>query len=263
MTSQKTNSPFISIIITVLNGAKTLQTCLDSIQDQTFSEYELVLIDGGSTDGSDQIAINSKIRDKTVRIVPELGLYAGLNLGIRLSTGKWLYFIGADDRLHNFETLQEVSKSILAKHEDARVMVGSVNFLKQKIFFQPILGSPFFLRHSVHHQGMFYDRTVFNKSMYDESMRIASDYEFNMKLALMGVPHQLMNVVVCDFGGDGVSENQLKKGFLEMQQSHVRLFKGLNRVWVMQLFWLRRRVGALLRHFELREIRLELKRIFG
>ncbi|GAB4015102.1 glycosyltransferase [Spirosoma koreense] len=255
--------PFISIIITVLNGEETLEECLNSIYEQTYSNYELVIVDGGSTDHTIDIINTSPIANKVVNILPGSGLYAGLNAGVSLSTGEWLYFLGADDKLHNFDTLQKVSGMIKHKKETTKVLVGNVNCVKQKNILRPKFGSPYLLRHSVHHQGMFYHKSVFAKLSYNESMRIASDYEFNLRLAIIGIPHQSMDIIVCDFAGDGISENQLNRGYSEMQQAHERLFNGFDFLWVKKYFWLRRKTGALLRHYNLLKFRMWLKNIFG
>ena len=124
------NQPFISIIITVLNGEQTLRECLLSIANQTFFNYELVVVDGGSKDHSVQIANESTISNKIVRVIPGIGLYAGLNAGIKLSVGKWLYFIGADDELRTPDTLQNVSQQINAGKSDTQVFVGSVECVR-------------------------------------------------------------------------------------------------------------------------------------
>lgn len=255
--------PFISIIITVLNGAQTLSKCLNSISSQTFSDYELVIIDGGSHDGTLEIIDESIVKNKKVNVLPGAGLYAGLNAGVKLSTGKWLYFIGADDELYSHDTLQKVYEVIKTKDDEAKVIVGKVACIKQGLLLEPKFGSPYMMRHQVHHQGMFYYRAIFTDSLYNENMRIASDYEFNLRLALIGTPHQSMDIIVCNFGGDGISENQFKKGYAEMQQVHKRLFKGIGRLWAMNYFWLRRSTGLLLRQYNFSETRLVLKKLFG
>ncbi|WP_460996051.1 glycosyltransferase [Spirosoma harenae] len=257
------SQPLISIIITVLNGAETINETLISIANQTFPDYELVIVDGGSKDRTVEIINASSVKKKTIRVMPGLGLYAGLNAAVKLSVGEWLYFMGADDALHSKDTLQKVAEILKRKQTDARVIVGDVDCVRQGERLRPKFGSPYLMRHQVHHQGMFYDRNIFNDLLYNEQMRIASDYEFNLKLALLGIPHQSMDIIICDFGGDGISENQLKKGYAEMQQAHKRLFKGFGLYWVMNYFWLRRTTGAMLRRFNLFGFRSGLKRLFG
>lgn len=257
------NYPLISIIITVLNGAKTIEGSLNSISQQNFTDYEVVIIDGGSSDDTANIINASSVNKKTVRVIPRLGLYAGLNTGIRISVGQWLYFMGADDKLHSVDTLQEAAKFLNSSAKDTKVTVGDVQCVKQNCILRPMFGSPYLMRHQVHHQGMFYRREVFDNLLYNERMRISSDYELNLKLALAGIPHQAMKVIVCDFGGDGVSENQLDQGYREMQQVHKQLFKGIGRFWAVNYFWVRRRTGALTRRYNLTSLRAGLKKVFG
>lgn len=227
------HQPFVSIIITILNGEKTIAQCLDSIKCQSFLDYEVVVVDGGSTDQTIAIINKDKIINKQVHVVPGLGLYAGLNFGIKVSKGKWLYFLGCDDELYSTDTLQKVSDVIKKDTTNTEVFVGNVQCVKQENLLRAKFGSLYLMRYQVHHQGMFYDREVFNNLMYDENRRIISDYELNLKLAINDVPHKYMDIIVCNFGGDGISENQAKHGFSEMQDVHRQLFSGLTRKWVV------------------------------
>lgn len=89
----------ISIIIATWNAAKTLNRCLDSIVPQLTDETELILVDGGSTDDTNEI-INSYGDKIAVHISePDKGIYDAWNKGVKASHGKWVAFIGADDVL--------------------------------------------------------------------------------------------------------------------------------------------------------------------
>lgn len=255
--------PVISIIITVLNGAMTINDTLLSIECQTVSDYELIIVDGGSEDDTVSIAKASTIVNKIVKVIPGAGLYAGLNAGVKLASGSWLYFMGADDKIHQRDTLENVINFIMNKRKETRVLVGNVNCVKQGNVLYPMFGSPYLMRYQSHHQGMFYDRSLFNNMLYDETKRIASDYGFNLRLALLSIPHEAINIVTCDFGGDGVSEKQLKRGYEEMQQIHKELFSGLSQKWIVNYFWIRRRTGSMLRRYDLFKIRAAIKYLLG
>ncbi len=89
----------ISIIIATYNAYGSLRTCLDSIVPQLTSEVELVIIDGGSKDNTNDI-IKSYGDKVSVHISePDKGIYDAWNKGIKLCHGKWIMFIGADDIL--------------------------------------------------------------------------------------------------------------------------------------------------------------------
>lgn len=261
--SLNVSKPLFSVIITVLNGADTLLGLFNSLENQLFTNYELILVDGGSTDGTLELFNQAQIENKKIVVEPGCGIYKGLNTGVFHSTGEWLYFIGADDKLFDNTTLQDIAASINSLNRPIQVLVSSVFCEKQNETLRPMLGSPYLFRHQVHHQGVFYKRNVFDKLHYDENRRIASDYELNLTLALNASPHLLISIVTCSFGGDGISENQLSLRNLEIEQIHSKLFTGLTKHWIRLIFSIRTNTGALLRRKKLLRIRSVLKRIFG
>ena len=253
--------PLISIIITILNGEKTISQCLDSIAFQSFVDYEVVIVDGGSTDRTVEIVNKNRLTKKKVHVLPGLGLYAGLNAGISVSIGKWLYFIGCDDELYSSDTLQKVANVITKDSGSTKVFVGDVQCVKQKNLLRAKFGSPYLMRYQVHHQGMFYNRNVFDELLYDENRKIISDYELNLRLALSKVPHQPMDIIVCNFGGDGISENQAKRGFDEMQQVHRQIFNGIVREWVVNYCLLQRNIVLIRKRLNLVNLKVKISRL--
>lgn len=91
--------PQISIIIPVFNASSSLSRCINSILDQSFSNYELLLIDDGSSDGSRDICEDYARRDKRIRVFCKTngGVSSARNLGIENSKGDYIMFIDADD----------------------------------------------------------------------------------------------------------------------------------------------------------------------
>lgn len=254
------HQPLISIIITILNGEKTLKQCLNSIANQTFTKYELVIVDGGSIDRSLSIINESELVNKTVRVLPGIGLYAGLNMGTSLAIGQWFYFMGSDDELYDFDTLQKVANAIETRDSKTKVIVGNVQYVKQDFIFRPQLGSPYWLRYNVHHQGIFYDRNIFTGTRYDESFFISSDYELNLKLSLSKVPHQHLDIIICRIGEDGISNTQIKRSSAEIHKIHHRLFKGATRQWVVNYFKFKRAILLARRRLNLVNLKVRIKR---
>ena len=255
------NQPLISIIITVLNGEKTIRQCLESIAKQTFTGYEVVIVDGGSSDETVSIVNEVNLPNKRLHIIPGLGLYAGLNAGIKQSVGQWLYFIGCDDELNDSVTLENVANVINEDTDGAKVFVGSVACVKQDNVLHPKFGSPYLMKYQVHHQGMFYNRHVFDNLLYDENRRIISDYELNLKLALNKVPHQYMDLIICRFGGDGISENQAQRGYVEMQEVHKQIFKGWYRILTLTFCSLQHNIVLARKRLNLVNLKVRFKRL--
>ena len=89
--------PLITIIIAVFNGAKTLQQCIDSVAQQSYPNKELIIIDGGSKDGTlDLLKANSEKIDYWVSETDN-GIYNAWNKGLAQANGDWICFLGADD----------------------------------------------------------------------------------------------------------------------------------------------------------------------
>jgi CDP-glycerol glycerophosphotransferase len=93
--------PQISVIVPIYNVEAYLPACLDSLQAQTFRDFEVVVVDDGSPDGSRAIAEEYAGRDRRIRIVtrPNGGLGAARNTGVRVARGHFLTFLDSDDEL--------------------------------------------------------------------------------------------------------------------------------------------------------------------
>lgn len=94
-------SHLVSIIIPVFNTKLFLSRCIDSVLNQSFSDFELLLIDDGSTDGSSSICDYYAQRDKRIRALHKKneGVSSARNLGMDSACGEWLYFVDSDDEL--------------------------------------------------------------------------------------------------------------------------------------------------------------------
>lgn len=97
------DSPLISIIVPVYNVEEYIAECIDSILSQTFTDWELILVDDGSTDGSGKICDEYALKDKRIKVIHKENGGAALarNRGIDIATGNYITFIDGDDVLLN------------------------------------------------------------------------------------------------------------------------------------------------------------------
>lgn len=89
-------APLVSIILSVYNGEQYLDKCLSSIYDQSFKDYELIIVNDGSTDGTEEI-LKMYNHKATILHQENKGVSKALNRGIELSQGKYVCFISHDD----------------------------------------------------------------------------------------------------------------------------------------------------------------------
>jgi len=89
----------VSVIMSVYNGGKYLEKAIESILNQTYKDFEFIIIDDGSTDGSPAIARRFAQRDKRITVLtqPNAGPAKARNTALQQARGEWLAFIDSDD----------------------------------------------------------------------------------------------------------------------------------------------------------------------
>lgn len=105
-------TPFFSIIIPVYNVAPYLRECLDSVLAQTFTDWEAICVDDGSTDGSGAILDEYAARDPRFRVIHQTnaGVSAARNRALDVAKGEWVWFVDSDDSIkpHALETFAKI-----------------------------------------------------------------------------------------------------------------------------------------------------------
>ncbi len=223
-----------SIIVPTLNCRAKVGTCLGSILGQSYGDLEIVVVDGGSADGTAELV--SSLADPRIGLVQATGssIYRAMNIGIANSSGEYLLFLGADDILYSASTLQELSPYAT---EGADLIVGNV-LVGGKPFLSRIEPDLSF-RHTVHHQGVLYRRNVFDRfGVFDDRFRLLGDFELNRRLIETGATVLQVDMFISRCGDQGVSKRRIWRLRLE----RLRLIKD----WPAYLLshWRRRWGGA-------------------
>lgn len=170
MTAQENKSPLLSIITVCLNAPNLEETC-KSIVNQTFQDFEWIVIDGGSN--AETLAIFEKYRYRMNYFVSEKdsGIYDAMNKGIKVSTGKWLNFMNGGDAFYTSDTLKNISHDLNIDN-DNDVIYGKSLFYKDNkrfVFDAPDKIDIDYLYHStIPHQASFIRKSIFNEiGMYN------------------------------------------------------------------------------------------------
>ncbi len=123
----------ISIIVPVYKVEKYLKKCVDSILAQTFSDFELILVDDGSPDNSGRICDDYAKKDARVRVVHKQngGLSSARNAGIEVAKGKYLGFVDSDDYIA--EDMYELLYKAIIKEEADLSICGIYDVYEEKI----------------------------------------------------------------------------------------------------------------------------------
>ena len=111
---------FFSIILPIYNVEKYLRECIDSILKQNFSDYEIILVDDGSTDSSPQICDEYEKRDNRIKVVHKSngGLSDARNCGTNIAQGNYIIYIDSDDYIITENFLTDLYKKIELEQSD-------------------------------------------------------------------------------------------------------------------------------------------------
>jgi glycosyltransferase involved in cell wall biosynthesis len=194
-------APILSVIVVCKNPGRRLPAALASVWEQRHVQPELIVIDGGSTDGTVVWLESQRARLATLISEPDRGVYDAMNKGVTHAHGEWVYFLGADDRLAGDMVLSEVVNWM--KKTEAGVVVGEAAFDDGRLYKLHSQVNAI-ARNFVHHQGAFYRRTLFEENGgFDPALAVQADYEFNVRLwkgrvRFKPIP---LRIAACGIGG--------------------------------------------------------------
>ncbi len=193
-----------SIITINLNNANGLKETIDSVVNQTYHNYEFLIIDGGSIDNS--ISIIKLYKDKIDYWVsePDNGIFNAMNKGIKASHGEYLIFMNSGDCFKNGKVLEESLPYL-----GADFVIGQIESKdKHKILNYELsdISMMTFYKGAIPHQATFHKRSLFENSQYDENLKISSDWKFFFqKIIFENASYSLEPFIICSFDTHGIS----------------------------------------------------------
>ena len=197
----------LSIITVNLNNGEGLQKTIESVVNQTFQDYEYIVIDGASTDKS--VDVIKQYADKITYWVsePDKGIYNAMNKGILHAKGEYCLFLNSGDALLP-EILCEVFKDTFS--ED--VVFGEIACVNETATVEitntrlPLTMFQFY-RNSIPHPASFIKRSLLGEDMYDENYQIISDWDFFVKkIIIEDCSYRYLAYPISVFQKGGVSE---------------------------------------------------------
>ena len=173
----------ISIIIATFNAGETLQDCLDSIVMQSFKGIEVVVVDGGSTDQTIPILERTILPGLTWRSEPDNGIFDAMNTGIDRASGRWLYFMGSDDRL--LPGFSEIAGKLQSPNT-VYYGIPKGYYIQEKKPDFVLLGGKFsrykMAKYCLNHQVIVYPAKAFLKYRYQLKYSVLADYVLNIQV---------------------------------------------------------------------------------
>jgi glycosyltransferase involved in cell wall biosynthesis len=220
-------NPKLSIISVNLNNATGLRKTIESVVSQTLTDYEYIIIDGGSTDGS--VDVIKEFADKITYWVsePDKGIYNAMNKGILKSNGEYLQFLNSGDEYYTpysqemaFDCISQKSTNInlfffdyIYQNCDKKTLISSNDVTNKFIIYNKGFGHP----------STFYKKTLFDTlGLFEERYKISGDRAFYMKaLVRIKEPFAYFTFPLSVFYEGGFSTNQSNQATLLSEDSEI------------------------------------------
>jgi glycosyltransferase involved in cell wall biosynthesis len=230
-----------TVVVAVRNAVGTIERCIQSVLAQTQPDVQLVVMDGASTDGTRAILERYDTRIDHWESAPDRGVYHAWNKAIDHATGRWVTFLGADDRLANDSVMAEAATALGSLGPDVRVAYGSLLVVDEEDRVVRRIGEPWDrIKTSIGtalplpQPATFHHRSLFDEhGRFDESYRICGDYEFLLREVLHRDPVFLPGTVIVEMRAGGMSDDPRWQALLHIENHRAQRRHGLakNRGW--------------------------------
>ena len=181
----------LSVIVPIYNSASTLEKCIRSLTDQTYTDLQIILIDDGSNDGSAEICDTLASRDHRITVLHKENEGASIarNRGMKIATGEWLTFLDSDDTIEKDMYEYMLSSAAI----DADIIQCAVNIVdgesktvlcspqRDKLYSSSSLGKEFFKHLGGGVWNKIYKRSLIEGLEFDSQYPIGEDMKFNIE----------------------------------------------------------------------------------
>lgn len=204
--------PLITIITVNLNNLEGLRKTMKSVFEQSWQEFEYIIIDGGSSDGSSEFIEAKKDKIDYWVSEPDKGIYNAMNKGIKVANGEYLLFLNSGDWFCN----EKVLENVFDKLGTCDVLYGNMikvfpdgrEILDRGVNVEEI-SLKTFIEGNLNHQVTFLSKNIFKKyGLYDENLKIVSDWKIFLKA--LGLSNSKVKYIDCEisyFDMTGLSNN--------------------------------------------------------
>lgn len=200
----------VSVITINYNNSAGLEKTINSVLSQSSSEYEFIVIDGASTDGSVDLIKKNASRINYWVSEKDAGIYDALNKGVNKATGDYLIFLNSGDYFYDNKVVEAFG--VFASSNNKKVIYGNSNFIEKdgtsRVVCPPAkLDLNFWYADTVNHQAIFFKRELFLKyGDFDIQYKYAADFDCLFKI-YMKEPSEFVywNQLVCHYDNTGLT----------------------------------------------------------
>ncbi len=223
--------PKFSILIVCLNPGNKLKCTLDSIKKQTFHDYEIIVKDGLSTDGSTDFLKEPEgggMPALTLSEQKDLSIYDAMNQAVEKALGRYVYFLNCGDTFYDENVLSKMAELIEKNPAGQGIYYGNIyeRLTGQVVASNPAINAFACYRNVPCHQACFYDRKLLLDHPFQTKYRVRADYEqflwcFFTREYSDGVRFCHGDFLVADYEGGGFSETKENRKLSEKEHREI------------------------------------------
>ena len=243
-------TPVISIITVCYNAEREIEATLKSVNEQSFKEYEYIIIDGASKDNTLKVISQSGVEPTHLVSERDKGIYDAMNKALALAKGDYLMFLNAGDSLYSSDTLQRIAD--VAKNEVPDVIYGDTaivdadrNYLRPRKLRPPknLTSSSFKNGMLVCHQSFYVRTDIARKHLYNLRYRFSADFDWCVRIMKEAQNDGLVlhntHTTLTDYLSEGMTTKNMRKSLLERLRIMCRHYGCIAAVWQHLWFVLR------------------------
>lgn len=198
--------PLLTIIIPTFNSINTLSHALESILIQSFNNYEILIIDNKSEDGTiglikEMVSLHDKIRWISET---DNGIYDAMNKGIKLAYGDWIYFLGSDDYLVDRNIFNDLFSCFKS---DIDLIYGNVIWGNTETIYDGVFDLEKLIKYkNICQQAIFYNKNLFCKiGLFETKFKYCADHYFNIQCFIASKKIVYVDKIMAYYNNEGRS----------------------------------------------------------
>ncbi len=241
----KSINPIYTIVTIVYNDKVGIEKTIQSVLNQNFKDFEYIVIDGASNDGTVEIIHKYKNEIDVFISEPDEGIYDAMNKGIKLANGEWINFMNSGDFFFNDQVLEELGKidthGFDAMYGSCKKVYDSgiekvvnpldINKLPKGMVFS--------------HQSLFVKTSIHKARIFDDSFRLSADYDFIYYLFNNDFKFLNTKIIIPVVKHEGLSVNFGDLSIRETMKVHLKYDKSITKIFYFNFM----RLNRLLRNF--------------
>ncbi len=234
----------LSVIIPTYNSSKTVAACLQSLVDQTYANFETIIIDGLSSDNT--LSIAEAYSDQLFSFVSisekDKGIYDAMNKGINMAKGAWLFFLGSDDTLYSSDVFHNIFQKNYSIVEKSDFIYGNVKWGNTDEIYAGVFTTFRMYKQNICHQSIFYKKPLFEQlGKFNLRYPIYADWHLNCLCFLNNnIVVNYVDEVISNYSLTGTSSSttdlfEKEKKFFFLEQMKQTNFKNRGQIKLAML----------------------------